>query len=94
VNLKSYILLLSLLCTLMPGVIAAESQKGSSDFSLDDAVSKIRAQTKGRILSAKTVRDNGKSVHQIKVLTKDGRVQRFQVDAKQSKRRAPRKGQR
>jgi len=94
VKLKSYILLLSLLYSLLPGVTVAGNQKDNNGFSLDDAVSEIRQQTNGRILSAKTISDDGKRIHQIKVLTKDGRVQRFQVKAKREKRRALRKGQR
>ena len=50
-------------------------------ISLDEAVSRARRQTDGKILSAETVRKNGRRVHRIKVLTPDGRVRRVQIDA-------------
>ena len=48
---------------------------------LDRAVSKIRKKTGGRVLSAETKRGNGKDVHVIRILTKDGKVKRHRVDA-------------
>lgn len=81
-TLKSYILMFSLLCSLLSGMAAAGNHADKNGLTLDEAVAKIREQTDGRILSAKTVHHNGKRIHQIRVLTKDGRVQRFQVEAK------------
>lgn len=49
--------------------------------SLDEAVSRVRRQTNGKILSAETVRIKGRPVHVIKVLTPDGRVKRVRIDA-------------
>jgi len=43
-------------------------------MSLDQAVSQVRRETGGRILSAKTVSENGRRVHRIKVLMPSGRV--------------------
>ncbi len=43
-------------------------------MSLDQAVSQVRQETGGRILSAKTVTENGRRVHRIKVLMPSGRV--------------------
>jgi len=86
VNLKPYILILSLLYSLLPGAAAAGEHKNG--FTLDEAVHEIRAQTGGRILSAKTTRSNGKRIHQIRVLTKDGRVRHFQLEANR-KRKLP-----
>ena len=47
---------------------------------LDSAVSQIRDQQKGRVLSAETLRQNGREVHRIRVLTPEGRVRELHVD--------------
>lgn len=88
-SLKPYILILSLLCGPLLGTASAEDYKDKNGFTLGEAVSKIRAQTRGRILSAKTARNNGERIHQIRVLTKDGRVQRFQLRAGKKGRQPP-----
>jgi len=87
-KLKPYILTLSLLCSLLPMIAAAGEPEEKNGLTLDKAVSKVREQTDGRILSAKTVRDNGEQIHQIRVLTKDGRVRNFQMPIVQ-KRQQP-----
>jgi len=58
-------------------------------ISLDEAIARARQQSDGKILSAETVRDRGRNVHRIKILTRDGRVKRVQYDAA-SGRPAPR----
>ena len=58
-------------------------------ISLDEAIARARRQSDGKILSAETVRDGGRNVHRIKILTRDGRVKRMQYDAA-SGRPAPR----
>jgi uncharacterized membrane protein YkoI len=55
--------------------------QANGGISLDEAVSRVRRQTQGKILSAETVRSDGRSVHRIKVLTQDGRVERLLIDA-------------
>ncbi len=50
-------------------------------ISLDEAISRARRQESGKVLSAETVRDNGRRVHRIKILTRDGRVKRVRIDA-------------
>jgi uncharacterized membrane protein YkoI len=50
-------------------------------ISLDEAVARVRRQTDGKILSAETVRVDGRQVHRIKVLTPNGRVTRMDIDA-------------
>lgn len=47
--------------------------------SLNKAVNKIKKQTGGRILSAKTVNQKGQPVHHIKVLLPSGKVRIFKV---------------
>ena len=50
-------------------------------ISLDEAVARARRQSDGKILSAETVRVDGRPVHRIKILTPDGRVTRMEMDA-------------
>ena len=48
--------------------------------SLSDAVEQVRRKTNGRIINAETrVNKNGREVHHIKVLTKDGKVKTQKV---------------
>jgi len=62
-----------------PYLLVAQRDNG---VSLDEAVAQARRKNKkGKVLSAETVRVNGRKVHRIKVLTRDGRVKRTQVDA-------------
>ena len=49
--------------------------------SLDEAVSEARDRYNGRVLSAETRRRNGHESHRIRILTKDGRVKRLNIDA-------------
>ena len=64
----------------------SEKKRG---ISLDEAISRARRQENGKVLSAETVRDNGRRVHRIKILTRDGRVKHVRIDAS-SGRAAPR----
>ena len=73
-----------------PSFVEKRRDSSRQGISLDEAVSKVRRQTNGKILSAETVVVEGRDVHRIKVLTQKGRVQRLQVDA-QSGRRVPRR---
>jgi hypothetical protein len=49
--------------------------------SLDQAVSDARERYNGKVLSAETHRHNGHETHNVRVLTGDGRVRRYRVDA-------------
>jgi uncharacterized membrane protein YkoI len=53
----------------------------ASGMSLDQAAAMVRRQTGGRILSAETVRQNGRKVHRIKVLTRDNKVRIVLIEA-------------
>ena len=60
------------------------AQRGHSEnggISLDEAVRKAKKKHKGKVLSAETVRVDGRKVYRIKILTKDGRVKRVHIDA-------------
>jgi len=65
----------------VPGVPVYVAQAGNGGMSLDEAVARVRRQTDGKILSAETLRRDGRLVHRIKVLTRDGRVERLTIDA-------------
>lgn len=54
--------------------------------SLDQAVALVRRQTNGRIIKASTRRSNGRSVHHVRVLTRDGRVFTVRIDAASGRR--------
>jgi uncharacterized membrane protein YkoI len=49
--------------------------------SLDEAVSDARERYNGKVLSAETHRHDGRETHNVRVLTGDGRVRRYRVDA-------------
>lgn len=54
--------------------------------SLDQAVAMVRRQTGGRVIKASTRRSNGRAVHHIRVLTRDGKVFTVRVDAASGRR--------
>lgn len=49
--------------------------------TLDQAVARVKHQTKGRILTAETIQRDGKPVHRIKVLLPNGSVRVMYIDA-------------
>lgn len=53
----------------------------SSGVSLNEAVQQVQRDTGGRVLSAETVNQGGRSVHRIKVLMPSGQVRVVTVDA-------------
>ena len=65
-----------------PLLIAQRDNGGNGGISLDQAVSQVRQQYNGQVLSADTGYADGRKVYRIKVLTKDGRVKRTQIDAR------------
>ena len=54
--------------------------------SLDQAVAMVRRQTSGRIIKASTRRSNGRAVHHVRVLTRDGKVFTVRIDAASGRR--------
>ena len=58
------------------------AQGGNGGISLDQAVAQARQQHQGKVLSAETLRVDGRKVYRIKILTKNGRVKRTQIDAR------------
>jgi uncharacterized membrane protein YkoI len=49
--------------------------------SLNEAVRQVKRETGGRVLSAETVRQKGRELHRIKVLTPSGQVRVVVIDA-------------
>ncbi len=54
---------------------------GEAGVSLNDAVRQVQRETGGRVLSADTVNQRGRTVHRIKVLTPSGQVRIVTIDA-------------
>lgn len=65
-----------------PLQLAQRDNAGNSGISLDEAVAQARQHNKGKVLSAETIRVDGRKVYRIKILTKNGRVKRTQIDAR------------
>jgi uncharacterized membrane protein YkoI len=74
-----------------PSFVEKRGDTSRQGVSLDEAVSRVRRQTDGKILSAETIVVEGRNVHRIKVLTGKGRVRRLQVDAQSGRRVPPRR---
>ncbi|MEN8170863.1 MAG: PepSY domain-containing protein [Pseudomonadota bacterium] len=67
------------------GTITTDDLMGDDDprllLTLDEAVAQVRSETGGRVLSAKTVRQNGLRVYRIKVLTPQKQVVIHEIEA-------------
>lgn len=59
----------------------ADENLGIARISLDEATRQILRDGNKRVLGATTEVINGREVHIIKVLTPDGRVQHYKIDA-------------
>lgn len=60
---------------------------GETGMSLNEAVQQVQRETGGRVLSADTVSQGGRTVHRIKVLTPAGQVRVVTIDAQSGARR-------
>jgi len=54
--------------------------------TLDQAINKIKKDSKGKVLGAETLQINGQPVHVIKVLTKKGHVKKIRVQTTPNQR--------
>jgi len=68
-----------------------QGTNGGWDRGLDQAVSRAREMTGGRVLSAETREIDGQIIYLVRVLTKEGKVQRLRIDASSGGRAAPRR---
>ncbi|MDH3977378.1 MAG: hypothetical protein OEU86_02595 [Gammaproteobacteria bacterium] len=64
--------------------VFADDQAG---MTLDEAVVMVKLRTGGRILRAETRERNGRRIHRIRVLTEDGHVRTFVIDAERGRAR-------
>jgi uncharacterized protein YpmB len=55
--------------------------QASNGISLAEAARMVSERTGGQVLRAETKREKGRTVHRIRVLTEDGRVRTWHVDA-------------
>lgn len=62
-------------------VARRDQDRGGGGMSLNQAVQQVQRETGGRVLSAETINQGGRSVHRIKVLTPSGQVRVMTVDA-------------
>ncbi len=91
--MSKYLLVLLLMAATLPltgapGVAFARDahllvarRGGEGGVSLNQAVQQVQRETGGRVLSADTVSQGGRSVHRIKVLTASGQVRVVVIDA-------------
>ena len=65
------------------GGVAAEDAPAAQPeaISKDEAVAMVRARTGGKVLRAERRSDQGRAAYRIRVLTPDGRVREYRVDA-------------
>ena len=63
-------------------LIAQRDNAGNGGISQNEAVSRARQKHNGKVLSAETLRVDGRKVYRVKILTKDGRVKRTRIDAR------------
>lgn len=90
----SRVLFASLLAVLLNGAIPSPAEAGphaplqlarrggdNGGISLNQAVRQVQRETGGRVLSADTQRQGGRTVHRIKVLTPSGHVRVYNIDA-------------
>lgn len=59
-----------------PRLAQAEERIG-----LEEAIQRVRQQSGGKVLRAETKRGKGRTVHRVRVLSDDGRVRTYEVDA-------------
>ncbi|MES9990359.1 MAG: PepSY domain-containing protein [Candidatus Thiodiazotropha sp.] len=58
----------------------------NADMSLDQAVEQAKQRLGGRVISAETRERDGKRVHNIRILTKEGKVRRLRINAEGGRR--------
>jgi len=69
------------LMLLLSNACFAENDRLLASISLDEATKQIIEGTNNRVLGATTEMIDGRLVHIIKVLTPDGRIQYYKIDA-------------
>ncbi|MDJ0807204.1 MAG: ribosome biogenesis GTPase RsgA [Gammaproteobacteria bacterium] len=67
-------------------LLLVSSQLFARGISLEEAVERARDREGGRVISAETREWDGQRIHNIRLLTKDGKVKRIRIDGKSGKR--------
>ncbi|MBF0266006.1 MAG: hypothetical protein HQL46_12105 [Gammaproteobacteria bacterium] len=55
-------------------------------YSLDESIEDAKNLTHGKVLSAETIQNQQKKIHNIRILTKSGKVKRIQYDEQTGQR--------
>lgn len=63
-----------------------DSERAKIRFSLDQAASRARSQSGGRVIKAQTSWRNGQPIHTIRVLSDDKRVKTYRYDGVSGRR--------
>ncbi len=72
-------------CLLWIAVLTAGQVFARGGYTLDQAVEEARSRG-GRVISAETQERDGQRIYNIRLLTKDGKVQRLRIDGDSGQR--------
>lgn len=61
--------------------VPAQEARARSQISQDEAVAIVRAQTSGKVVRVNSKVEGGSLVYKVRVLTPDGRLREYRVDA-------------
>jgi hypothetical protein len=71
---------------LISALLLIPSLYAKADMSLDQAVEQAKQRLGGRVISAETRERDGKRVHNVRILTKEGKVRRLRINAEGDRR--------
>lgn len=71
---------------LLCAVLLIPSLYASAEMSLDQAVEQAKQRLGGRVISAETRERDGKRIHNVRILTKEGKVRRLRINAEGGRR--------
>ncbi|EGV51453.1 PepSY domain-containing protein [Candidatus Endoriftia persephonae] len=80
------------LMLLFGGLLLTQGVSARGLISLDEAVKQAKRQSGGRVISAETREYDGRPVHNIRILTNEGKLRRYQMDGRSGRfiKRKPR----
>ena len=70
-----------ILHTLILGLLLLPVTHAAAEVSLDQAVEQAKQRVGGRVISAETRNRDGRQVHNIRILTDEGKVRRLRINA-------------
>jgi len=80
-KIRFYPCLIVVLVTLWLAAPSAAFSRDGERYTLDHAVTLVKQTFGGQVLKATSIERDGRLVHQIRILTEDGHVRTFTVDA-------------